>query len=127
MLHRIGQVSATPTLAIPVLELLMSIIALPLLYSGFVEQQYLAIFGIALPYTDPSKLVHFFFYLLFLSIYTCTYKISILFICLLSPPLSLISCFYPYTCIYVHKYLLFIYLLSLSPYVHVGLILMWLH
>lgn len=42
-------------MAIPVLELLVGIIALPSHYSGFVEQQYLSVFGIALPYIDPSK------------------------------------------------------------------------
>uniref|UniRef100_A0A1X7VTP7 Rap-GAP domain-containing protein n=1 Tax=Amphimedon queenslandica TaxID=400682 RepID=A0A1X7VTP7_AMPQE len=55
VLHRIGQVSATPTMAIPVLELLMSIIGFPVLFGGFVEKQYLGVFGIAIPYTDPSK------------------------------------------------------------------------
>ena len=55
VLHRIGQVSATPTMAIPVLELLMSIISFPVLFGGFVEKQYLGVFGIAIPYTDLSK------------------------------------------------------------------------
>ena len=57
VLHRIGQVSATPMMAIPVLELLMSIIGLPSLYNGFVEKQYLGVFGIAIPYTDHSKYI----------------------------------------------------------------------
>ena len=76
VLHRIGQVSATPMMAIPVLELLMSIIGLPGLYNGFVEKQYLGVFGIAIPYTDHSKYIVmaitlcnclFFFLLFFLS------------------------------------------------------------
>ena len=56
VLHRMGQVSATPTMAIPVLEFLSSAIPVPELYSTFVEQQYLCVFGIGLPYTDPAKL-----------------------------------------------------------------------
>lgn len=48
---------ATPTMAIPVLELLANIIGLPSLYSGFVEQQYLGVFGIAIPYMDISKYI----------------------------------------------------------------------
>lgn len=44
-------------MAIPVLELLMSIIGLPSLYNGFVEKQYLGVFGIAIPYTDHSKYI----------------------------------------------------------------------
>jgi tuberous sclerosis protein 2 len=55
VLYRIGQVAATPTMAVPVLELLANIIGFPLLYNGFVDQQYLGVFGIAIPYTDPSK------------------------------------------------------------------------
>lgn len=55
VLYKLGQVSATPTMALPVLELLASTISLSPLYSGFVEQQYLGVFGIALPYTDPLK------------------------------------------------------------------------
>ena len=59
VLYRIGQVVATPKMAIPVLELLANIVGLRSLYNGFVEQQYLGVFGIALPYMDQSK-------------YTCT-------------------------------------------------------
>ena len=55
ILYRMGQVAATPSMAIPVLEFLSSIIPLPRLYNGFVEQQYLSVFAIALNYTNTSK------------------------------------------------------------------------
>ncbi len=46
-------------MALPVLELLTNVISLPHLYSGFVEQQYLGVFGIVLLYADPFKYVLF--------------------------------------------------------------------
>lgn len=55
VLYRLGQVAATPAMALPVLEFLSGLVPVPALYSGFVEQQYLSVFGIALPYTDPHK------------------------------------------------------------------------
>ena len=55
MLLRLGQVAATPTMATPTLEFLSSLIPIPALVSGFVEDQYLALFGIALPYTDSQR------------------------------------------------------------------------
>ena len=55
VLHRLGQVSATPAMALPVLEFLSALVLVPTLYSGFVEQQYLSVFGIALPYTKSHK------------------------------------------------------------------------
>ena len=55
VLYRLGQVSATPAMALPVLEFLSALVLVPTLYSGFVEQQYLSVFGIALPYTKSHK------------------------------------------------------------------------
>ena len=55
VLYRLGQVSATPAMALPVLEFLSGLVLVPTLYSGFVEQQYLSVFGIALPYTKSRK------------------------------------------------------------------------
>ena len=55
ILYRMGQVAATPSMAIPVLEFLSSIIPLPRLYNGFVEQQYLSVFAIVLNYANTSK------------------------------------------------------------------------
>ena len=55
VLYRLGQVAATPTMASPTLEFLASLIPIPSLYSGFVEEEYLSVFGIALPYTNPER------------------------------------------------------------------------
>ena len=55
VLYRLGQVAATPTMALPVLEFLAGLIPVPALYRGFVEREYLGVFAIALPYTRPEK------------------------------------------------------------------------
>ena len=55
VLFRLGQVAATPSMAIPTLEFLSSLIPIPALVSGFVEDEYLSIFGIALPYTNHER------------------------------------------------------------------------
>ena len=57
VLQRMGQVAATPTLALPVLEFLSGLIPIPSLYNGFSDREYLSVFAIALPYTDHQKLV----------------------------------------------------------------------
>ena len=74
ILLKMGQISATPTMAIPVLQFLSSecashdppvvwshdladVVAVPVLYTGFVEQQYLSVFAIVFPYTDARKWV----------------------------------------------------------------------
>lgn len=54
VLYRMGQVVATPTMALPVLEFLQSIISVPEMYWDFVEKEYLSVFGVALAYTDPK-------------------------------------------------------------------------
>ena len=35
--------------------ILVDVVAVPVLYTGFVEQQYLSIFAIVFPYTDARK------------------------------------------------------------------------
>ncbi|KAI8479323.1 Tuberous sclerosis 2-like protein [Branchiostoma belcheri] len=55
VLLRLSQISATVAMAIPVLEFLSGLIRLPHLYANFVEEQYMSIFAIALPYTNPFK------------------------------------------------------------------------
>ncbi|XP_071489878.1 tuberin-like [Diadema antillarum] len=50
-----SQMSATPTMAIPVLEFLSSLIWFPQLYANFVESEYMSIFAVALHYTNPFK------------------------------------------------------------------------
>lgn len=54
VLYRVGQIVATPTMALPVLELLLSIISVPEMYYSFVEKDYLCVFVVALTYTDPK-------------------------------------------------------------------------
>ena len=55
MLYRLGQVAATPSMATPTLEFLAGLIPVPSLLSGFVEEEYLSVFGIALPYTNQQR------------------------------------------------------------------------
>ncbi|XP_038058921.1 tuberin-like [Patiria miniata] len=50
-----SKMSATPNMAIPVLEFLSSLIWFPHLYTSFVENQYMSIFAVALHYTNPFK------------------------------------------------------------------------
>ena len=52
-----SQVAATPAMALPVLEFLSNLIPIPVLYSGFVDQEYLSLFAISIPYTDHNKYV----------------------------------------------------------------------
>ena len=54
VLFRVGQIVATPTMALPVLEFLHSITSVPEMYVDFVEKEYLSVFGVALTYTDPK-------------------------------------------------------------------------
>ena len=42
-------------MATPTLECLASLIPIPVLVSGFVEEEYLSVFGIALPYANPDR------------------------------------------------------------------------
>lgn len=55
MLLKLSKISATKIVAVPVLEFLSNLIRLPHLYVSFVEDQYMSIFAIALPYTNPFK------------------------------------------------------------------------
>ena len=55
VLYRLGQLAATPPMAVPTLEFLAGLIPIPSLVSGFVEEEYLAVFGIALPYTSHHR------------------------------------------------------------------------
>ena len=55
ILLRMSQVAATPTMALPVLEFLSNLVPVPALYSGFVDQEYLSVVAIALPYTNHQK------------------------------------------------------------------------
>ncbi|CAG0892665.1 unnamed protein product, partial [Darwinula stevensoni] len=55
ILLSLSKISATIHIAIPVLEFLSTLIRLPHVYKSFVEDQYMTIFAIALPYTNPFK------------------------------------------------------------------------
>ncbi|XP_055937007.1 tuberin-like isoform X2 [Argiope bruennichi] len=55
ILLQLSKISATKLVAVPVLEFLSNLIRLPDLYVSFVEDQYMSIFAIALPYTNPFK------------------------------------------------------------------------
>ncbi|CAL1267369.1 unnamed protein product [Larinioides sclopetarius] len=55
ILLQLSKISATKLVAVPVLEFLSNLIRLPNLYVSFVEDQYMSIFAIALPYTNPFK------------------------------------------------------------------------
>lgn len=55
ILLRMSQVAATPAMALSVLEFLSNLIPIPALYSGFVDQEYLSVFAIALPYTNHRR------------------------------------------------------------------------
>lgn len=54
VLLNLSKISATVSIAVPVLEFLSILIRLPQLYVNFVEDQYMSIFAIALPYTNPK-------------------------------------------------------------------------
>ena len=45
-------------MAVPVLEFLSTLVRLPKLFANFVEDQYLSVFAIALPYTNPKRFNH---------------------------------------------------------------------
>ncbi|KAL4240095.1 Tuberous sclerosis 2-like protein [Mactra antiquata] len=59
VLLQLSKISATITMAIPVLAFLSSIVRLPNMYANFVEEEYMSVFAIALPYTNPFKFSHY--------------------------------------------------------------------
>ncbi|CAL1542795.1 unnamed protein product [Lymnaea stagnalis] len=59
VLLSLSKISATISMAIPVLAFLSSIVRIPKLYANFVEDQYMSVFAIALPYTNPFKFSHY--------------------------------------------------------------------
>ncbi|XP_037363681.1 tuberin isoform X4 [Talpa occidentalis] len=52
---KLTHISATASMAIPLLEFLSTLARLPHLYRNFAAEQYASVFAIALPYTNPSK------------------------------------------------------------------------
>ncbi|XP_076040511.1 TSC complex subunit tuberin isoform X2 [Oratosquilla oratoria] len=55
----LSKISATVQNAQPILEFLSTLIHLPKLYANFVSDQYMSIFAIAIPYTNPFKFNHY--------------------------------------------------------------------
>ncbi|KAL6091906.1 hypothetical protein STEG23_002832 [Scotinomys teguina] len=52
---KLTHISATASMAIPLLEFLSTLARLPHLYRNFAAEQYASVFAISLPYTNPSK------------------------------------------------------------------------
>ncbi|XP_070184862.1 tuberin-like isoform X2 [Littorina saxatilis] len=59
ILISLSKISATVAMAIPVLAFLSSVVRLPKLYANFNNEQYMCVFAIALPYTNPFKFSHY--------------------------------------------------------------------
>ena len=55
LLLNLSNSSATKSIATPMLEFLSTLIRLPDLFSCFTDSNYLTVFAIALPYTNPLK------------------------------------------------------------------------
>ncbi|XP_025084814.1 tuberin-like isoform X2 [Pomacea canaliculata] len=59
ILLSLTKIAATMAMAIPVLAFLSGLVRLPQLYANFVENEYMSVFAIALPYTNPFKFSHY--------------------------------------------------------------------
>ncbi|XP_050444478.1 tuberin [Adelges cooleyi] len=59
VLLNMSKLSATAQIAVPVLEFLSMLSRLPKVFSNFVADQYMSVFAIALPYTNPFKYNHY--------------------------------------------------------------------
>ncbi|XP_051559030.1 tuberin-like isoform X1 [Myxocyprinus asiaticus] len=55
LIVKLTHISATVTMASPMLEFLSTLVRLPHLYANFVAEQYISVFAISMPYTNPSK------------------------------------------------------------------------
>ncbi|XP_064151444.1 tuberin isoform X5 [Loxodonta africana] len=55
LIVKLTHISATASMAIPLLEFLSTLARLPHLYRNFAAEQYASVFAISLPYTNPSK------------------------------------------------------------------------
>ncbi|XP_069590695.1 tuberin isoform X4 [Ranitomeya imitator] len=55
LIVKLTHISATVTMAIPMLEFLSTLVRLPHLYGNFAAEQYVSVFAISLPYTNPSR------------------------------------------------------------------------
>lgn len=59
VLLNLSKISATVHIAIPILEFLSTLTRLPKVYANFVGDQYMSVFAITLPYTNPFKYNHY--------------------------------------------------------------------
>ena len=59
VLLNLSKISATVHIAIPVLEFLSTLISLPKVFASFNAEQFLSVFAITLPYTNPFKFNHY--------------------------------------------------------------------
>ncbi|XP_049577769.1 tuberin isoform X2 [Syngnathus scovelli] len=55
LIVKLSHISATVAMASPMLEFFSTLVRLPHLYANFVAEQYVSVFAISLPYTNPSK------------------------------------------------------------------------
>ncbi|XP_054636296.1 tuberin isoform X1 [Dunckerocampus dactyliophorus] len=55
LIVKLTHISATVAMASSMLEFLSTLVRLPHLYANFVAEQYVSVFAISLPYTNPSK------------------------------------------------------------------------
>jgi len=59
VLLNLSKISATVHIATPVLEFLSTLISLPKVFASFNTDQYMSVFAITLPYTNPFKFNHY--------------------------------------------------------------------
>uniref|UniRef100_A0AAU7B8N1 Tuberin n=1 Tax=Pyrrhocoris apterus TaxID=37000 RepID=A0AAU7B8N1_PYRAP len=59
VLLNLSKISATIHIAIPILEFLSTLTQIPKVFVNFVGDQYMAVFAISLPYTNPFKYNHY--------------------------------------------------------------------
>ncbi|KAM3956957.1 LOW QUALITY PROTEIN: TSC complex subunit tuberin [Aphomia sociella] len=55
----LSKISDTKAIASPMLEFLSTLTRLPKVFASFVEDQYMSVFAIVLPYTNPSRYNHY--------------------------------------------------------------------
>ncbi|CAK1546878.1 unnamed protein product [Leptosia nina] len=55
----LSKISDTKAIASPMLEFLSTLTRLPRVFASFVEDQYMSVFAILLPYTNPSRYNHY--------------------------------------------------------------------
>lgn len=59
VLLNLSKMSPTNHVAVPVLEFLSTMTQLPMIFANFVADQYMAVFAVALPYTNPFRYNHY--------------------------------------------------------------------